>query len=212
MPIAKCHLRQLSGLEKQVEVGCLTESALGGKLRFTRQRKKAPGVVREVINGAIRYKVRGLYVADRRVRKFFPTEKNARTFIEAQNIRTGNIGAPASRMECQLAKDATECAMLLRPHGARLLDAVREWVACRDIMQHFPDVPLTEAAKTHALRLKVRTQSWTVEEGTKHWLDSLVHKARSARYCRDAHNRLARFPSFYSFTGIADITPGHVQK
>ena len=199
-------------MEKQVEAGCVTESALGGKLRFTRQRKKTLGVVREIINGAIRYKVRGLYVAGRRVRKFFPTEKEARTFIEAQNIRTGNIGALASRMDSQLANDAAECAMLLRPHGARLLDAVREWVACRDIMQHFPDVPLTEAAKTHALRLKERTQSWTVEEGAKHWLDSLERQARSARYYGDARNRLARFRSLYSRTSMADITPDHVQK
>lgn len=199
-------------MKKQTEAGCVDESPASGKLRFTRQRKKALGVVRETVNGAVRYKVRGLYVAGRRVRKFFATEKEAKTFIEAQNIRTGNIGALASSMDSQLANDAAECSMLLRPHGARLLDAVRDWVACRDILQHFPDVQLTEAAKHHALLLKERATSWTVEEGAKHWLDSLERKARSARYYGDAFNRLTRFRKLHGTVSMADITPDHVQK
>lgn len=199
-------------MTKQTEAGCVIESPAGGKFRFTRQRKKLLDVVPETVNGVTRFKVRGLYVAGRRVRKFFATEKEAKTFIEAQNIRTGNIGALASSMDSQLANDAAECSLLLRPHGARLLDAVREWVACRDIMQHFPAVPLTEAAKHHALLLKERTQSWTLEEGAKHWLDSLERKARSPRYRDDAKKRLVKFRALHGGVSMADITTDHVQK
>jgi hypothetical protein len=199
-------------MKKQDEAGCVDEPNPSGKLRFTRQRKKALGVVREIVNGAVRYKVRGLYVAGRRVRKFFVTEKEANTFIEKQNIRSGNIGALATSMDSQLANDAAECSLLLRPHGARLLDAVREWVACREIMQHFPAVPLTDAAKLHAQMLKERTQSWTVEEGAMHWLESLQRKARSARYYGDAKNRLMKLRALHGGRSMADITPDHVQK
>lgn len=199
-------------MKEQAEAECVIASEVAGKLRFTRQRKKVLEVVPEVFNGSTRFKVRGLYVAGRRVRKFFASEKEARTFIEGQKVLEGNIGALASKIDSRLANDAAECELLLRPHGARLLDAVREWVACRELLKGFPKVALTEAAKLHAVRLQEQALSWTVEEGAVRWLESLKSKGRSLRYSEDARKRLVKFRALHGAVSMADVMPDHVHQ
>lgn len=194
------------------EAGCVKQSAMSSKRAFTRQRKKVLRIVPGLSHGSPCFVVSGLYVAGRRVRKFFPTEKEARTFVEAQRVREGNLGALAAKIDHQLANDAAECALMLKPHGARLLDAVRDWVACREVLKEFPEVPLVEAARAHALRLSERKLSWTVEEGALRWLESLTSKDRSPRYCDDAKKRLTKFRTLYANMSLADVTPEMVQK
>lgn len=42
--------------------------------------------------GQVRFKVAGLYVAGKRVRRYFATEAEAGIFIEAQTVRKSNLG------------------------------------------------------------------------------------------------------------------------
>lgn len=198
-------------MTKHTEAAYVDQAATGGKFRFTRERKKALGYREELVNGITRFKITGLYMAGQRVRRFFPTESEAKTFIEVQQLRADNIGALAKNIDGRMAHDAAECATMLKPHDARLLDVVREWVAARGILKAFPQATITESATHFAQVLAERHSSWTVEEGALEWLDSLERKRRSPRYKHDATQRLVRLRSLYGTRNMADITPELVQ-
>jgi hypothetical protein len=42
--------------------------------------------------GPVRFRIVGLYVAGRRVQRFFSSAAEAKTFIEAQTVRQGKLG------------------------------------------------------------------------------------------------------------------------
>ena len=60
------------------------EASPSGKHRFRRERKKVLSIVRETTNGTERFKIAGLYIGGKRVRRFFNTEAEAKTFVESQ--------------------------------------------------------------------------------------------------------------------------------
>lgn len=193
-------------MTEQADTQPLVDAATGSKFRFQRERKKVLAYVEETVAGAIRYKITGHYVAGRRVRRFFDTQEAAQEFIDAQTVRTSNIGALAKNLDGRMAHDAAECAEMLHPHGARLLDAVREWVAARKVLKAFPQATIPEAARHLAGVLTERETSWTVEQGAQAWLDSLKRKNRSRRYRQDAETRLTRFRSLYGTLSMSDVS------
>lgn len=199
-------------MKERVEAGDVDDASTSGKHRFRRERKKVLSIVRETANGTERFKIAGLYIGGKRVRRFFSTEAEAKTFVESQEVRAGNIGALAKHLDGRTANDAAECTTMLKPYGVRLLDAVRDWVAAREALKAFPDVPLVDAARHHAALLTDRHRSWTVAKGSAEWLRSLEDKGRSARYRGDANSRLSRFTTLYGSTSMADITRDHVQR
>ncbi len=199
-------------MKEQVEAGCVDASPEAGKPRFTRQRKKVLEVVPEASGGVTRFKVRGLYVAGRRVRRFFATEKEAQTFIDGQRVREGNLGALAAKIDSRMANDAAECSLLLQPHGARLLDAVREWAACQELMKGVAGASMVEAVKAQVARLREQAQSWTMEEGAVAWLASLESKRRSKRYVEDARKRLKVFRALHGAGSLAEVTAAQVRQ
>ena len=161
--------------------------------------------------GDSRFKVAGLYVAGKRVRRFFGTSGEAETFIEQQTTRQGNLGARAKHVDGRLVEDAVECEALLKAEGLRLLDAVRDFLAARKLLNDFPGVPLTEAAKHYAELLADRAKSWTVNEAAEAWLISRKHKKCSDRYLHDARNRLDRFRQGHGEMNLADIETRDVE-
>ncbi len=203
----------------------LDETEGTGKLRFRRKRQKALKPVEEVFaagswrtrtakdkkfTGPVRFKVAGLYVAGKRVRRFFGSEIEAKTFIEAQTVRQGNLGARAAHVSSHTVEDAVECEAMLKPHGLRLLDAVRDFIAARECLQAFPAVSLSEAARHYGALLEDRAKSWTVDEAAQTWMASREGKGRSDGYLWDAQRRLARFRASYGSTSLADISTAMV--
>lgn len=161
-------------MKKHNESAVIEHEPANGKPRFRRKRLKVLKPVGEIcVDGAwrtrtakdrkfagpARFKVAGLYVAGKRVRRFFATEAEARTFIEAQTVRQGNLGARAAHVDGRLVEDAVECEAMLKAHGVRLLDAVRDFLAARERLRDFPVVPLAEAAGHYATLLADRARS-----------------------------------------------------
>lgn len=205
----------------------IDEQLEAGKPRFRRKRQKVLKPVEEVFeagawrtrtaqdkgfSGAVRFKVAGLYVAGKRLRRYFTTAADAGTFIEAQTMRQGNLGARAAHVDGRLVEDAVECESMLKAQGVRLLDAVRDYLAARKHLQAFPTVPLAEAAEHYSKLLADRAKSWTVDEAAETWLASREKKGRSDGYLWDAQRRLARFRQTYGGTSLADLNTAEVDK
>ncbi len=204
----------------------IDHEAATGKHRFRRKRSTVLKPVEELVDagswrsrrprkdkdfkGPVRFKVAGLYVAGNGCGATSTRRPEAATFIEAQTAREGNLGARAKHVDSRLVEDAVECEALLKPHGLRLLDAVRDFIAARKHLRAFPAVPLAEAAKHHSAILADRAKSWTVDEAAEIWLASREQKGRSDGYLRGAKIRLARFRESYGSTSMADISTADV--
>lgn len=212
-------------MSKHQEAAGIDEQVEAGKPRFRRKRQKVLKPVEEVFeagawrartaqdkgfSGPVRFKVAGLYVAGKRVRRYFSTAAEARTFIEAQTMRQGNLGARAAHVDGRLVEDAVECEAMLKAQGVRLLDAVRDYLAAREHLRAFPAVSLAEAAEHYGALLADRAKSWTVDEAAEAWLASREQKGRSDGYLRGAKVRLARFRQTYGGTSMADISTADV--
>lgn len=212
-------------MSKHEEASGLDQDVATGKPRFRRKRNKVLKPVEEIFRndswatrtpadrsftGPSRFKVSGLYVAGKRVRRFFSTDSEANTFIESQTVRQGNLGARAAHVDGRLVEDAVECESMLKNHGLRLLDAVRDYLEARDHLRAFPAVPLAEAAKHYGALLADRAKSWTVNEAATTWLASREQKGRSDGYMRDATRRLKQFRKAHGKASMADITTAHV--
>lgn len=208
-------------MEKHFSSTGINEVGEAGKPRFRRKRQKVLQIVEEVcvdgiwrtrtaqdldLKEPLRFKVAGLYVAGKRVRRYFKSQSEAKTFVEAQEIRKGNLGARASHVDGRLVEDAVECEELLKGLGVRLLDAVRDYVQARKGLSLYPNVSLAEAAGHYGALLADRARSWTVDEAAEVWLASREQKGRSEGYLWDAERRLKRFRDMHGRTSLADIT------
>lgn len=212
-------------MKKHQEEARVEHDSEAGKLRFRRKRAKVLKPVAEVLaggswrartaedrrfTGAVRFKVAGLYVAGKRVRRYFNSEAEAQTFIDAQTVRAGNLGARAAHVDGRLVEDAVECEAMLKKQGVRLLDAVRDYLAARAHLGAFPAVSLAEAAQHYGALLADRAKSWTVDEAAAAWLASREQKGRSEGYLWDANRRVRRFRETFGGTSMADITTADV--
>ena len=220
-----CHLVKLSGMNRQLDTAHINGSSEGGKFTFRRKRQKDLKLVEEIFlngkwrtrtekdkgfKGAVRFKTAGLYICGKRVRRYFATEKEADTFVEAQTARLGNLGARAANVRCDQFEDLVECEEMLKPHGMRLLDAVRDYLAALKHLHPFPAATLSQAAEHYGALLADRSKSCTVNEAAQIWLASREQKGRSDGYLRDAKVRLARFRQIYGSTSMADISTSDV--
>lgn len=199
-------------MNEQLDAQRVNEPILEGKPRFTRKRRKQLRIVETKVNGAMRFKVAGYYVAGRRVRKFFPTSKEAEEFIKGQTQREENIGALAKNLDVRDASDTAEAALMLRPFNVRLLDVVREWKIARESLSQFPDAGLTDAARHYCVVLSERAESWKVDEGVTAWLANLAQKRRSDIYIAGARWRAERFGADYGSLPMADVSPTLIEK
>ena len=208
-------------MSQHQEAPGIEQDSEAGKFRFRRKRNKVLKPVEEVLadgtwrtrtlvdkafKGQVRFKVAGLYIAGKRVRRYFATEAEAQTFMEAQTVRQGNLGARAAHVDGRLVEDAIECEAMAKRHGLRLLDMMRDYLEARDHLKDFPSVPVAEAAKHYGALLADRAKSWTVNEAADTWLASREGKGRSEGYLWDATRRLARFRTAYGDTSLADIS------
>lgn len=208
-------------MEKHSGTNGINEVGEAGKPRFRRKRQKVLQIVEEVcvdgiwrtrtaqdldLKEPLRFKVAGLYVAGKRVRRYFKSQSEAKAFVEAQEVRKGNLGARASHVDGRLVEDAVECEELLKGLGVRLLDAVRDYVQARKSLNLYPNVSLAEAARHYGELLADRARSWTVDEAAEVWLASREQKGRSEGYLWDAERRLKRFRDIHGSTSLADIT------
>ena len=193
-------------MKKQIEAADVIETPVAGKRRFfTRQRTHVLKIVEEMVHGEKRHRVT-VYQHGKRVRRYFPTEDKAQTFIEQEQTRQRNLGALAKRIDSRMANDAAECETLLKPHGARLLDVCREWTAARATLADFPDVSLEECVRNYAQVLSERAASWTVDRAAEEWLKHIEQDGRSDRYLIDIRTRLSRLREMFGTVCMADMT------
>ena len=212
-------------MNKQLDAAHIDGSSDSGKFTFRRKRQKVLKPVEEVFldgkwrarnvqnkcfKGEVRFKVAGLYIGGKRVRRYFGTEKEAETFIEAQTVRLGNLGARAANVRGDQCEDLVECEAMLKPHGLRLLDAVRDYLAARKLLHPFPAATVAQAAEHYGALLADRAKSWTVDEAAEIWLASREQKGRSEGYLRGAKIRLARFRQTFGSKSMADISTAEV--
>ncbi len=208
-------------MKKHQEAAQVDEHLHAGKPVFRRKRTKELKAVEEVLvdrlwrardtydsdyKGPVRFRIVGLYVAGRRVQRFFNSKTEAATFMEEQTVRQGNLGARAAHVDGRLVEDAVECDAMVKANGLRLLDVVRDYMAARAHLKAFPHVPLEEAAQHYGALLADRAKSWTVNEAADIWLAGREKKDRSDGYLRDAKRRLKQFRETYGKASMADIT------
>jgi len=211
--------------EQQMET---TRSVEDCKPRFRRKRTKVMKVVEELEiapgkwrqptaterkhQGQRRFKIAGLYIAGKRVRRVFGTRVEADTFIEQQAARTEHLGARVGAVDGRLLEDAVECESLLKKHNLGLLDAIREFLSAREALSPFPGVRVTDSALHYANLLKERATSWTVNKAAQVWLDSRKSRGRSEGYLRGAKLKLKKFQAMFGESNLADIRQQDVEQ
>ena len=195
----------------EAQMGALTAQGLP-RIKFTRNRRKELGYVEVRGPSGPRFKITGLYIAGRRVRRFFRTAQEAKTFLEAQACKEETLGIRARSVDGRLHEQAAEADLMLRPFGICLLDAVREWIRASSALRAFPGVSIGSAAETEAKRLAERAQSWTFAEAKDAWLTSRREKGRTDVYLNDANKRLARFAETYGIVNLADISAEAIER
>jgi len=141
--------------------------------------------VKEKIRGVTRWKIRGLYLGGKRVRKFFASEQKALEFIADEMAKTRNLGERARNIPGHLHEDALRAFDLLQGYGVTLEETAKFYIAAMDRQQ-----------KSKPLR-KV------IEEYHKNRERNL----RSTRHLEDLKSRLGRFEEEFGDALVSEI--GH---
>lgn len=134
----------------------------------------------------LKWTVTGHYINGKRVRRFFATEDDAKTFIEQQTTLREHLGARALAIPHELHVEAIECADKLKPWGKSLTDAVEFFVR----------------------HLKITSQSCAAADLLPRFLKAKAADGGGPLYLRDLRTRLGRFSLDFGPVLLSDITPG----
>jgi integrase len=143
-----------------------------------RQRTHIPTIQRIRVNGKFRWKVSGLYVNRKRVRRLFSSRESADQFLADETQRKQNLGARAAAVPGALFEDALRAADILIPFGASLETAARA----------FADSAARRAASVTVRDLKgefLATNGGLRAWGPRHRADLDARLERFARDCGD---------------------------
>jgi integrase len=156
-------------------------------IAFTRHRSPKLKVV-PYRHLRFRWKITGLYVNGKRVRRFFETREKADTFLHQLRVKRENIGNRAAVIDQKLHVMAVECSERLKSYGQTLAGATDYYV------QH------AEAAKC----------SCTVEEITDMLLTIKKTDGKSAGYLKAMRAIFKRFSGAFAGRLIAEITAAEI--
>lgn len=190
-----------------------TNTTPAGPIIKRRSRDAELRVVPEKLaDGSTRWKIAGLYVNGKRKREFFTTEEAAKTRLGSLVIQRKNLGTRATHIAGGLAEDAVRAAHDLEPFGVNLLEAVREYVRCRELLAG-TGASLLEVAKAHANREALRRRSLTLAGLKARFFADSETKKRSKFYLDDLGKRWRRFEEHFGPETMAtDIAPESVRE
>ena len=134
--------------------------------------------------------VEGLRVAGKRVRRFFPTRKKAKSFLRVALARQRKEGEAGLLLTGAGRAEAVHAIEALQPHGKTLTDAVR----------HYLD------------HLQTLERTCPVGELIVKFLVAKAKDGLSAAYLRDLENRLARFAEDFGKRPVAEITTQEIDE
>ncbi len=163
-------------------------------------------------DGSKRWKIAGLYVNGKRKREFFTSEDAAKRRLQSLQIQRENLGSRATHIAGGLAEDAVRAELSLAPFGVNLLEAVREYVACRELLAGTGQ-GLLDIAKEHAARDAERRRSLTLAALKARFFADPETKKRSKFYLDDLGKRWRRFEEHFGPETMAtDIMPESVRE
>jgi integrase len=163
------------------------------QINIKRRRRQPPlRVVKEKRNGRVRFKVAGYYEDGRRKRCYFGTQKEAETFIQAENTKRQNLGNRAQRINGALAEDAIRAADLLRTHGMTVYDAARTAAEAAEKLAPFR-ISIADAIDSFLATMHQRQASVPLLTLADEFVRNRTAKQKSRAYLYDLEKRLSRF-------------------
>ena len=127
--------------------------------------------------------VEGLRINGKRVRKFFPTKAEAKTWVEQTQVKLANEGLTALTIPDDLRIMAVKCAEELRPFGKTLADATSFYVA----------------------HIKRNERSCTFTELVASFIEAKTKDGASDRYISDLRTRFGRAEQHFGPIRVALI-------
>lgn len=156
-------------------------------IAFTRHRSPKLKVV-PYRHLRFRWKITGLYVNGKRVRRFFETREKAETFLHQLRVKRENIGNRAANVDPKLHVMAVESSERLKSYGQTIAGAADYYI------RH------AETAK----------RSCTVEEITDMLLTVKKADGKSAGYLKAMRAIFKRFNGAFAGRLIAEITAAEI--
>jgi len=152
---------------------------------YTRKRQRSHRLeaVKETYRGVTRWKIKGLYIAGKRIRKFFVSQQKALEFIAAEKEKCRNLGERAKNIPGHLHEDALRAYDILQGYGVTIEDAAKFY-------------------KAHADRQK---RSKPVSDVIQEYIENKRRNLRSARHLDDLKSRLGRFEKSFGSTLTSDV-------
>ncbi len=123
-------------------------------------------------------------------RKYFETEKKARTWADLQAIKAQNSGIGVLEMTDELRLEALKAAAIIEPFGRSLV----------------------EAAQFAAEHWRAASASMKVNEAVDALLAAKERDDRSARYRDDLKGRLAKFAKTFGDRKMSELTSGEIRQ
>jgi integrase/recombinase XerD len=203
---------------RRMETPALDITGQGGPFTVPLPRRKRETALRlvpeDLPNGERRWMLLGLYVDGKRKRERFTNEDSAKRRLQMLLTARENTGTLARRIEKnpEHAADAGRAADLLAPLGLTLLDAVREYVLCREKLTGTGKT-LLDAAKDCAARDRSRRESLTLAALVARFMADPETVKRSKPYLDDVRKRWRRFQDHLGSETLAcDVTPDAVRR
>lgn len=127
-------------------------------------------------------------VAGKWSRRFFKSEREAKTFVQLQRIQLHNEGAEGLTFPSDLRVMAQQAAKQLAEHGKTIMDAAEYYLA----------------------HLRTERGSVPVQQAVDELIANRRSAGLSALYLRDLKWRLARFVRQFGERSVASITPREI--
>jgi integrase len=121
-------------------------------------------------------------------RKFFKTEREAKTYVALREIELLNQGKEGATFPARLRVAAQQADDRLRPYGKQIADAVDFYVK----------------------HLEATARSVPLEVAMRDLIENRTAAGASERYCKDLRLRLARFCAAFPDCTLADISTADV--
>jgi integrase len=136
-----------------------------------RNRSHKLEAVKETYRGKTQWKIKGLYIGDKRVRKFFVTQQRALEFIAGEDAKIRNLGERARNISGRLHEEALQA---------------------RDLLQKY-NTSIVVAAEHFVMHMERQQKSKLITEISNEYIEKQKINFRSARHLEDVKSRLDRF-------------------
>lgn len=151
--------------------------------RATPKVRKNPGGTKNS-----KWVVDGLRIEGKRVRKFFPSEAKAKSWMNRKVAQLKREGEAGLAIPQELRVEAVKCAAMLKPYGCTLTEAVSFYVG----------------------RLEAIQRSCTVDELIASMLTAKEKDGKKDRSLKDLRNRLTRFSPLFGNRSVVEITTAEI--